>query len=139
MKTCFLLASLFFLSCSALAQEVVKPIRVSVTALSEDQHDKQLVDEFRGALRNLRYIEISERQSQWNIFLTATPITENGQCPGYALAILVVNKDSSPWMHIYTGMDLQSLAQHLVENLEQRFFRPPRAAVEENTGKSGKQ
>lgn len=139
MKNLFL-AAFLFLSPTVMGQEIVKPVRVSVTALSDDQYDKQLLDGFRTELRKLRYIEISERQSTWNIFLTATPVAGSGQCPGYASAILIVRNEAPPFLSIDTGETLTSLASHWVLRLDKEFFKPPRdeSASAQASRKTGK-
>lgn len=115
---------LILLASPALGQQLVDPVKVTVSAMASDEDSARLVGAVRAQLRTLGYIGIVERNADYVISLMAAPI-EGMACEGYAAAMFAgrVPDKRSDRASMHTAADLPTLARHLVSKLEREFFK----------------
>lgn len=114
---------LLFLPASVMAQQSFAPSRISITAESGDEYDKELKRLVGAELGRGARVAFVSRGADLDITLTAGPLSEDTKCAGVIGAMLVVDERGRRRLSIHTGSDLKALARHLAEKLEVEYLR----------------
>ena len=122
MKTMLLILFLI-LPASIGAQQPFAPLRVSVTAESGDEYDRELKRLVADELRRGARVAFVSRAADFDVTLTAGPLDESSRCAGVIGAMLVVDERGRRRLSIHTGSDLKALAHHLAEKLEVEYLQ----------------
>jgi hypothetical protein len=122
MKALFLF---LILAASSFSQSTVEPIRVSITMDARDPHHRAIAKYFRAELTKVgRVAIVSENSPQhFNFVVAAAPISEGGPCRGVSGALIVSGANQRNNLSVHVGDQYQTLAQAMVEKLEEEYFR----------------
>lgn len=117
----------------AFAQTPVEPIRVAISTETEagDEHEREFNRLVRSELRKRRDIVLTTRRVQFDLYLAALPITQQGKRTGFSVAVFVIIDDPGAkkrfHFDIWTGASLDALAIVAVEALDKEVFNLRRA------------
>ena len=117
MRILFLIALLFI---PVTAQAPLKPISFSLAVKTngDDRFERTLWYE----LRQNRNIIVSARKPDFDIYATATELTEGNQSYGYAAAVLVV-VDGRYDLSIHSGRGPVELGRFIARELDRKYFQ----------------
>lgn len=123
-KSTLLLLPLLFAPAIALAQTPIEPIRVQVVA-PQNEINEQASAAIRAELRKLRDVAIVQRRHDYKILLAATPV----DCGGYAIAVVLIEREGSGALQCYANPTLEGAAEHLVGRLNNEHLNQRRERI----------
>jgi len=116
-----------FLSSTAMAQQALRPVKVSIVATAEESEtDAEFNRYLRAELNKLKTVAFTS-QSDFDIGTAAVPITERGRTIAYAVASMIVSPEGARRrrfnLSIRIGPSLEELAAELAQKLDEEYFK----------------